>query len=177
MRRELRQFEKAPANTSLVDLSRQRLQRLGYFSVVQADTPRVPNSDDLIDVDYQVEEQPSGSIGANVGYSDASGFIFGANVTQNNWRGSGNRVSFALSRSDIRDSYSFSHYNPYYTLDGVSRGFSLFYSEIDFDETTVASYAADRLGDASCCCPPGSPARKIQGRYDCCYAPHDDEDV
>ena len=146
LRRELRQFEKAPANTSLVDLSRQRLQRLGYFSVVQADTPRVPNSDDLIDVDYQVEEQPSGSIGANVGYSDASGFIFGANVTQNNWRGSGNRVSFALSRSDIRDSYSFSHYNPYYTLDGVSRGFSLFYSEIDFDETTVASYAADRLG-------------------------------
>ena len=99
-----------------------------------------------MDVNYKVEEQPSGSIGANVGFSDASGFIFGANVTQNNWRGSGNRVSFALSRSDIRDSYSFSHYNPYYTLDGVSRGFSLFYSEIDFDETTVASYAADRLG-------------------------------
>ena len=146
LRRELRQFEQAPANTSLVDLSRQRLQRLGYFSVVEADTPRVPNSEDLVDVEYKVEEQPSGSIGANVGFSDASGFIFGANLTQNNWRGSGNRVSFALSRSDIRDSYSFSHYNPYYTLDGVSRGFSLFYSEIDFDETTVASYAADRLG-------------------------------
>ena len=138
LRRELRQFEQAPANTSLVDLSRQRLQRLGYFSVVEADTPRVPNADDLVDVNYKVEEQPSGSIGANVGFSDASGFIFGANVTQNNWRGSGNQVSFALSRSDIRDSYSFSHYNPYYTLDGVSRGFSLFYSEIDFDETTVA---------------------------------------
>ena len=146
LRRELRQFEQAPANTSLVDLSRQRLQRLGYFSVVEADTPRVPNSEDLVDVEYKVEEQPSGSIGANVGFSDASGFIFGANVTQNNWRGSGNRVSFALSRSDIRDSYSFSHYNPYYTLDGVSRGFSLFYSKIDFDETSVASYAADRLG-------------------------------
>ena len=146
LRRELRQFENAPANTSLVDLSRQRLQRLGYFSTVQADTPRVPNTDDLVDVEYSVEEQPSGSIGANVGYSDASGFIFGANVSQNNWRGSGNRVSFALSRSDVRDSYSFSHYNPYYTLDGVSRGFSLFFSEIDYDETSVASYAADRLG-------------------------------
>ncbi|EKF75112.1 outer membrane protein surface antigen family protein [Alcanivorax hongdengensis A-11-3] len=146
LRRELRQFEQAPANTSLIDLSRQRLQRLGYFSTVDADTPRVPNSDDLVDVDYKVEEQPSGSIGANVGYSDSSGFIFGANVTQNNWRGTGNRVSFALSRSDVRDSYSFSHYNPYYTLDGVSRGFSLFYSKIDFDQTSVASYAADRLG-------------------------------
>lgn len=146
VRRELRQFENAPANTSLVDLSRQRLQRLGYFSVVQADTPRVPNTDDLVDVEYTVEEQPSGSIGANVGFSDASGFIFGANVSQNNWRGTGNRVSFALSRSEVRDSYSFSHYNPYYTLDGVSRGFSLFFSEIDYDETSVASYAADRLG-------------------------------
>ena len=56
LRRELRQFEQAPANTSLVDLSRQRLQRLGYFSVVEADTPRVPNADDLVDVNYKVEE-------------------------------------------------------------------------------------------------------------------------
>ncbi len=146
LRRELRQFEYAPANTSLIDLSRDRLQRLGYFSTVQADTERVPGSEDLVDVNYDVEEQPSGSIGANVGYSDASGVIFGANISQNNFRGSGNRVSFSLSRSDIRDSYSFSHYNPYYTLDGVSRGFSLFYSKIDFDETRISSYAADRAG-------------------------------
>lgn len=146
LRREMRQFEDAPANTSLIDLSRERLQRLGYFSSVQADTERVPDTEDLVDVEYEVEEQPSGSIGANVGYSDASGAIFGANVSQNNFRGTGNRVSFSLSRSAIRDSYSFSHYNPYYTLDGVSRGFSLFHSEIDFDETRISSYAADRSG-------------------------------
>jgi outer membrane protein insertion porin family len=146
LRRELRQFERAPANTSLIDLSRQRLQRLGYFSTVEVDTPRVPDSEDLVDVEYEVQEQPSGSIGANIGYSDANGVIFGANISQNNFRGTGNRVSFSLSRSDVRDSYSFSHYNPYYTLDGVSRGFSLFYSEIDFEETSVASYAANRAG-------------------------------
>lgn len=146
MRRELRQFENAPANTSLIDLSRERLQRLGFFSHVQADTDKVTGSEDLVDVDYTVEEQPSGSIGANVGYSDASGVIFGANVSQNNFRGNGNRVSFSVSRSDIRDYYSFSHYNPYYTLDGVSRGFSLFYSKIDFDEARISSYAADRSG-------------------------------
>lgn len=146
LRRELRQFERAPANTSLIDLSQQRLQRLGFFSKVEADTPRVSGTDDLVDVEYKVEEQPSGSIGANIGYSDANGVIFGANVSQNNFRGSGNRVSFSVSRSEVRDSYSFSHYNPYYTLDGVSRGFSLFYSEIDFEETSVASYAANRAG-------------------------------
>lgn len=146
LRREMRQFEKAPANTALIDLSRQRLQRLGYFAVVQADTPKVPGTNDEVDVIYNVEEQPSGSIGANVGYSDASGFIFGANVSQNNFRGTGNRVSFSLSRSDVRDSYSFSHFNPYYTLDGVSRGFSLYFSQVDFSETTIASYASNRKG-------------------------------
>lgn len=146
MRREMRQFETAPANSALIDLSKSRLQRLGFFGVVNADTRRIPGADDLVDVNYEVEEQPSGSIGANIGYSDASGVIFGASVSQNNFRGSGNRVSFSLSRSDVRDSYSFSHYNPYYTLDGVSRGFSMFYSAIDYDETTVASYAADRAG-------------------------------
>jgi len=148
LRRELRQFEGAPANAALIDLSRERLERLGYFSQVEVDTPQVPNADDLVDVNYKVEEQPSGSIGANIGYSDGNGLIFGANVSQNNFMGTGNHVSFGLSRSDIRESYDFSYLNPYYTLDGVSRGFSLYYSKIDFKKAYVASYAADRLGAA-----------------------------
>ena len=146
LRRELRQFEQAPANSALINLSRERLQRLGFFSTVEAETPRVPGAEDLVDVIYKVEEQPSGSIGANIGYSDASGFIFGANVSQNNFMGTGNRVSFALSRSEVRDSYNFSYLNPYYTLDGVSRGFSLYYTETDFSQTQVTEYGANRLG-------------------------------
>jgi outer membrane protein insertion porin family len=146
LRRELRQFERAPANSALIDLSRQRLQRLGFFGVVEAETPRVMGDDDLVDVTYKVEEQPSGSIGANIGYSEGSGFIFGANVSQNNYMGTGNRVSFALSRSEVRDSYSFSYLNPYYTLDGVSRGFSLYYTETDFSKTSIANYGVNRLG-------------------------------
>lgn len=146
LRRELRQFERAPANGALIKLSRDRLQRLGFFSVVEAETPRVPGADDLVDVIYKVEEQPSGSIGANVGYSDSSGFIFGANVSQNNYRGTGNRVSFAISRSEVTDSYNFSYLNPYYTLDGVSRGFSLYYTATDFSQTTVTRYSANRVG-------------------------------
>lgn len=148
LRRELRQFEAAPANSSLIDLSKARLQRLGFFSTVDADTQVVPGTDDQVSVNYKVAEQPSGSIGANIGYSDANGVIFGANVSQNNFMGSGNRVSFAVSRSDVSTNYSFSHYNPYYTPDGVSRGFSLHYSKIDYDNANVniASYAADRKG-------------------------------
>ncbi len=146
LRRELRQFEGAPANTALVDLSRQRLQRLGFFSRVEVETPRVVGSDDLIDVEYSVEEQPSGSIGANIGYSDASGVLFGASVSQNNFMGTGNKVSFAINKSDVRESYNFSHMNPYFTLDGVSRGFSLYFSKIALSKAAVAPYAADRPG-------------------------------
>lgn len=146
LRRELRQFEGAPANSALIDLSRRRLQRLGYFSRVQADTNRVPGNEDKVDVEYEVEEQPSGSVGANIGYSQANGVQFGANVSQKNFMGTGDQVSFSVNRSQVRDSYSFSHRDPYYTLDGVSRGFSLYYTEIDFEETSVSSYASDRAG-------------------------------
>src|SRR5690606_6981801 len=82
----------------------------------------------------------------NVGYSDSSGFIFGANVSQNNYMGTGNRVSFAVSRSEVTDSYNFSYLNPYYTLDGVSRGFSLYYTATDFSQTTITRYSANRVG-------------------------------
>lgn len=146
LRRELRQFEGAPANSALIDLSRRRLQRLGYFSRVQADTNRLPGDEDKVDIEYEVEEQPSGSIGANIGYSQANGVQFGANVSQKNFMGTGDSVSFSVNRSRVRDSYSFSHRDPYYTLDGVSRGFSLYYTEIDFDETSISSYATERAG-------------------------------
>ena len=146
LRREMRQFEGAPANSALIEMSRQRLMRLGFFALADVDTPRVPGEDDRVDVDFEVEEQPTGSIGANLGYSDASGLIFGANVSQQNWMGTGNRVSFSLNRSEVRETYRFSYFNPYYTLDGVSRGFSINYSEIDFDRARVSNYAANQFG-------------------------------
>ena len=68
LRREMRQFEGAPASQASIDQSKRRLEQLGFFSTVKVDTPRVAGTSDLVDVNYTVEEQPSGSIGANVGY-------------------------------------------------------------------------------------------------------------
>lgn len=146
LRREMRQFEGALASTEKIDLSKARLQRLGFFQDVKVETPRVAGVSDQVDVNVSVEEQPSGSIGASIGFSQGSGLIFSANVSQNNFMGSGNRVSVGLNRSDTRDTYNFSYVNPYFTLDGISRGYNLYYRKTKFDSRNVSNYVTDSMG-------------------------------
>ena len=147
LRREMRQMEGAWASGQLIENSKVRLERLGYFKGVTVETPRVPGKDDEVDVNYTVEEQPSGSIGASVGYQQGTGFVFGANLSQSNFLGTGNRVSISANRSDVRDSINFSYTDPYFTIDGVSRGYSVYYQRTNIkNDTVIANWAADRLG-------------------------------
>jgi len=147
LRREMRQMEGSWANGRLIEQSKVRLDRLGFFKGATVETPRVSGKNDQVDVNYTVEEQPSGSVGASLGYQQGSGFVFGANVTQNNFLGTGNKVSFAINRSDIRNSYNFSFLDPYFTVDGVSRGYSVFFQETEIDEDdNLSSWATDRFG-------------------------------
>ena len=146
LRREMRQMESAPANGDKIQQSRVRLDRLGYFKDVKVDTPLVPGHDDMVDVEYSVEEQPSGSIGASVGYAQGTGFMLGANLQQNNFLGTGKQVGFGATTSRYQTVYNFSYVNPYFTADGVSRGFSLVYRQTDLDELDIASYATDTIG-------------------------------
>lgn len=146
LRREMRQMEGGMASTELIEHSRVRLQRLGFFKEVEVDTPAVAGSDDLIDVKYTVEEQSSGSVSASVGVSQDVGVIFGADFKQNNFLGSGKQISIQANRSRFRTSYGFSYINPYYTEDGVSRGFNIFARETDFDEVNISSYSTNTYG-------------------------------
>lgn len=146
LRREMRQMESAWASNQKIELSKTRLQRLGFFKDVNVETPQVPGSPDQIDVDYTVEEQPSGSITASLGFAQGSGLILGASLSQNNFMGSGKRVSIGANRSRYQTSYNFSYQDPYYTVDGVSRGFNLFFRELDYDEDNISSYKTDSLG-------------------------------
>ncbi|TXS92199.1 outer membrane protein assembly factor BamA [Parahaliea maris] len=148
LRREMRQMEGAPASAAAIEQSRVRLERLGYFSKATVETPEVPGHDDLIDVDFTVEEQSSGSIGASFGYAQDAGLILGLNLQQDNFLGTGRRVGIALNSSRYQDLYNFSYTNPYYTEDGVSRGFNVFYRSTDLSEVNVASYTTDTLGAA-----------------------------
>ncbi len=146
LRREMRQFEGSLASTDKIDLSKLRLQRLGFFKDVNIETPKVPNSNDQVDVNVNVEEQPSGSLTASLGYSGSSGFIFSLGVSQNNFLGTGNKVSVNLNRSDTSDSYNLSFLDPYFTLDGVSRGYNLYYKKTKLDSLNVSRYATDSKG-------------------------------
>ncbi len=148
LRREMRQMESAPASSASIEQSRVRLERLGYFSKAKVDTPAVPGADDLIDLEYDVEEQSSGSIGASFGYAQDAGLILGLNLQQDNFLGTGKRVGINLNSSKYQDSYNFSYTNPYYTEDGVSRGFNVYYRSTDLSEVNVASYTTDTLGAA-----------------------------
>ncbi len=146
LRREMRQFEGAQASGEKIDLSKLRLQRLGFFSDVKIENARVPGTTDQIDLNVEVTEQPSGSISASVGFSQNAGLVFGASVSQSNFLGTGNRVSVGLNRSDIRDSYSFSFTDPYWTPEGISRGYNLYFRQTKFDRLNISNFVTDSYG-------------------------------
>ena len=148
LRREMRQMEGGPASNTAIEFSRVRLERLGFFKEVKVDTNEVPGSDDLVDVEYTVEEQSSGSIGGSLGFAQDAGLILSANIQQSNFLGTGKQTGFGVNTSKYQTMYSFNYTNPYYTVDGVSRGFNLFFRSTDLNEINVASYTTDTWGAA-----------------------------
>ncbi|TNE87340.1 MAG: outer membrane protein assembly factor BamA, partial [Gammaproteobacteria bacterium] len=146
LRREMRQMEGASASTAKIEHSKVRLNRLGYFKEVQVDTQQVPGTNDQVDVIYTVEEQPSGSIGASVGFAQTYGLVLGANISERNFLGTGNNVSINLNQSAYTTNYGFSASNPYFTRDGIGAGFSVFMRETDYEEVNVSNYSTDSMG-------------------------------
>lgn len=132
LRREMRQLEGARASTRLVETSKLLLERLGYFENVNVETPEVLGSEDQIDVEVSVVEQPTGSIGGTLGYQKYSGLLLGAQIEQSNIGGSGNSLSISLHYSEYTKNMNFSFLNPYYTDEGVSRGLGVYFSDTDY---------------------------------------------
>jgi outer membrane protein insertion porin family len=146
LRREMRQMEGGWASTAMIEGSKIRLQRLGFFKEVNVETPSVPGTDDQIDVNYTVEEQPSGSISATVGYAQRMGLILGLGYQESNVFGTGNSINIGINRSDYQQSLNLSFFDPYYTVDGVSRGYSTFFRKSDYEERNIASFSTDSYG-------------------------------
>lgn len=146
LRREMRQLEGALASNQKIQLSRARLMRTGFFKNVTVDTRPVPNSPDQIDVNFVVEEQPSGSSTIAAGYSQSGGVTFQFDVSQNNFMGTGNRVNASFSRSETREVYNLGMTNPYFTVNGVSQGINAYYRKTKYDDKNISNYVLDSYG-------------------------------
>ena len=144
LRQEMRQMEGGVASSSRIEASRTELQRTGFFENVTVDTSPVTGTNDQVDVTYTVKEQPTGSVSANLGFSQASGLIFGGSISERNFFGSGRSATISVNSSQFRQSARISYRNPFYTVDGVSRSFSLRVRETDFDEEDISSFVLDQ---------------------------------
>ena len=145
LRREMRQFEGAWTSDQQIENSKIRLERLGYFKQVEVETIPVPLTDDQIDILYTVEEENTGSIGGNIGYSDF-GLMLGFNLQEQNFLGTGNTVAIGISKNVYSESYNFSFQDPYATKDGVSRGYNIYFRETDYGNYNVANYLSNSQG-------------------------------
>ncbi len=143
LRREMRQFEGGWFNQAAIDRSKIRLERLGFFKSVEVETPKVAGTDDQVDVNIKVDEQQTGNFQFGVGYSELQGAILSVALSFDNFLGSGNRVGLAVSNNSVFKRFDATYFNPYYTDDGVSRGFNVSYRELDSGQANIASYTSD----------------------------------
>jgi len=146
IRRELRQLEGGWFSAEDVRRSRIRLQRLGFFDDVNIETPAVPGTADQVDVNVTVKERATGSLLLGVGYSDADGVLLQAAISQRNLFGTGKELDINIDNSQVTDTYSIRYVDPYYTEDGVSRGFNICSQRVDAQSAQTAEYISETIG-------------------------------
>lgn len=145
-RREMRQMEGTWLSEDLLDTSKTRLNRLGFFEAVDYKVNRLPDANDLVDVDVELKEQQTGQFNAGVGYGTSSGLSFQLGISQNNFLGSGDSVSLQGTRNVYSRTVDLSYRDPYFTVDGISLGGRLFYQTFDASNANLITYNNDSYG-------------------------------
>lgn len=146
LRREMRQQEGGWVSTTQVERGKERLERTGYFKDVNVETVAVAGTADQVDVNYTVEEAPGGRLGGGLGFSPGQGVIFNTSVVQDNFLGTGKRISFNFNNSRVNTRYAIGYLNPYFTVDGISQGFNLFYRDTNAVRANLAAYETRDVG-------------------------------
>ena len=142
LRREMRQFESGWYSQAMIDRSKVRLQRTGFFETVEIATPEVEGHKDQVDVVFTVKERNAGSFIFGLGYSQNVGVVTSISLSQNNFLGTGNKFSIALQNNSYSKSISFSYLDPYFTDSGVTVGYNLSFSDYNRSTTTTARYGS-----------------------------------
>jgi outer membrane protein insertion porin family len=146
IRREMRQLESAWYSGSNITLSRQRIDKLGYFTEVNLENPAVQGTTDQVDVNVTVVEKPTGNVLLGAGFGSGSGVVLSGSISQNNIFGSGKHVSASLSSSSLNTVYALSYTDPYFTKDGVSVGYDLYHRRVDAQGSSLGEYKTKTTG-------------------------------
>lgn len=151
VRREMRQMESAWYAGDKIKRSKERIQRLNFFDNVELETPSIPGVNDQVDMNVTVAEKATGSVQFGAGLSSSDGVVLGFNVNQPNFLGTGNRVALQVNTSSFNTVYSLSYTDPYFTPDGVSRGFDIYRRDVDTSRRNsstlnVGTYSSQSYG-------------------------------
>ena len=145
VRREMHQVEGGWYSADKITKSKQRVDRLGYFSDVSIETPSVPGTTDQVDLNVNVTEKPTGNILFGAGFG-SEGVILSGGITQQNVFGSGNHIGLQINSSKVNTVYSLSFTQPYWTVDGVSRGFDVYHRKTDPSALGLGLYQTSTTG-------------------------------
>ena len=146
VRREMRQLEGAYYDASRIQLSKSRIDRTQYFKDVSVETAPVADKADQIDVNFTVEEKPTGSLLIGGGYSTVDKVVVSGSISQSNVFGSGKFLAVQVNSGKVNRAYALSYVNPYFTVDGVSQGFDVYKRRVDASSLSVGAYTTDTLG-------------------------------
>ncbi len=148
VRREMREAETGWYDTDKIKLSKDRLERLGYFKDVNIETPQVAGTTDQVDVNVTVTEKPTGSFNIGAGFSSAEKLVLSTSIQQANVFGSGENVGIQLDTSSLQRTITFNETNPYFTDDGISRAVELYYRTLNPNILDLGDYEIKTLGAA-----------------------------
>ncbi|MEM5458269.1 outer membrane protein assembly factor BamA [Paraburkholderia phytofirmans] len=149
VRREMRQLESSWFDSNRLALSKDRINRLGYFTDVDVTTVPVEGTPDQVDVDVKVTEKPTGAITLGLGYGSGEGPIISAGVSQDNVFGSGTSLALNVNTSSTFRTLTVSQVDPYFTVDGIKRITDVYYrtsEPLTFSSTTDSSFRIITLG-------------------------------
>lgn len=146
LRRELRQQEASPYSSSDIARGEERLRRLPQVAKLDKQIVPVEGSPDQVDIHYKVEEQSTSSISGGIGYGESSGALFSIEYNDNNFFGTGNRLGVNFGKSSSAEKYGFHFTDPYFTPNGMSIDYNVYYEKYDFDKEDLSDWGADDLG-------------------------------
>ncbi|MFT4747375.1 MAG: outer membrane protein insertion porin family [Congregibacter sp.] len=149
LRQSVSQMEGSWLSNASLESSKNSLSRLTYMENVDFETVRLPGEEDKVDVNFTVKEQPSGAFNAGIGYGDRTKLSLNAGIQQDNFLGTGKRIAFNISTVSYQKSVQLSYTDPYFTIDGISLGGSVSYSEFDGSSANLIQYNSKQFSIGS----------------------------